>query len=148
YKTATPLVVYQRIRIWLDVWDNGLRNGDQIAHAWWALAMGRYTGSGLGLGSPSLIPAGHTDLVLASTGEELGLVGVVTIIALYILLTARSLRIALRSSSDYGFFLGLGLTLILAVEIVLITSGVLGLFPLSGVVSPFLSLGKTSMIAN
>ncbi len=148
YKTATPLLVYQRIRIWLDVWDNGLRNGDQIAQAWWGLSMGRFTGTGLGLGTPSFIPAGHTDLILASAGEELGFVGVVMIMALYVLLVARCFRIALRGQSVYSMFLALGLTFIVAFEIVLITSGELGLFPLSGVVTPFLSFGKSALIAN
>lgn len=148
YKTATPLLVYERIRIWLDVWDNGLRNGDQIAQAWWGLSMGRFTGTGLGLGTPSFLPAGHTDLVLASAGEELGFVGVVIIMTLYVLLMARCFRIALRGQSVYSMFLALGLTFIVAFEIVLITSGELGLFPLSGVVTPFLSFGKSAMIAN
>jgi cell division protein FtsW (lipid II flippase)/serine/threonine protein phosphatase PrpC len=148
YKTATPLLVYQRIRIWLDIWDNGLRNGDQIAHAWWALSVGRFTGTGLGLGSPSFIPAGHTDLILASAGEELGFAGLAIILSLYFLLIGRCLRIARRAPSVYSLFLALGLTFIVAFEIVLITSGELGLFPLSGVVTPFLSFGKSSMIAN
>jgi cell division protein FtsI/penicillin-binding protein 2/serine/threonine protein phosphatase PrpC len=148
YKFATPFIVFQRIHIWLDVWDNGLRNGDQIAHAWWGMASGSVTGTGLGLGEPSLIPAGHTDLVLASLGEELGFAGVAIVLIFYSILIAKCFQIALRARSDYLFFLSLGLTLILAFEIALITSGVLGLFPLSGVVSPFLSYGKSSMIAN
>jgi cell division protein FtsW (lipid II flippase) len=148
YKLVWPVTVYQRISIWTDVWDNGLRNGDQIAQAWWALSTGGLTGTGLGLGDPTLIPAGHTDLVLASLGEELGFIGVAAVIVLYAILTVRGLRIALRAQSVYSFFLALGLTSITALQIALITGGMLGLLPLTGVVSPFLSYGKSSMLAN
>ncbi len=95
-----------------------------------------------------LIPAGHTDLVLASIGEEVGFLGVAFILILYGLLVMRFLRISLNARRDASFFLGLGLTLLLAIQIALIVSGVLGLFPLTGVVNPFLSWGKSSMIAN
>ncbi len=148
YRMATPFMVYQRLRIWLDPWDNGLRNGDQIAHGFWALATGGMTGTGLGLGDTGFIPAGHTDLVLTAIGEELGFAGVASVIVLYVLLVARGLRAASRAPSHYTFFLSLGLTLITAFQIALISAGVLGLMPLSGVVSPFLSYGKSSMFAN
>jgi cell division protein FtsI/penicillin-binding protein 2 len=132
----------------MDPWDNGLRNGDQIAHGFWALATGGATGTGLGLGDTGYIPAGHTDLVLTAIGEELGFAGVAVVIVLYALLVARGLRAALRAPGHYTFFLALGLTLITAFQIALISAGVLGLMPLSGVVSPFLSYGKSSMFAN
>jgi len=148
YRMATPFTVYQRLRIWLDPWENGLRNGDQIAHGFWALAAGGMTGTGLGLGDTSFIPAGHTDLVLTAIGEELGFAGVAAVIVFYALLVARGFRAALRAPSHYTFFLALGLTLITAFQIALISAGVLGLTPLSGVVSPFLSYGKSSMLAN
>lgn len=148
YKAATPFTVYQRLRIWIDPWDNGLRNGDQIAHGFWALAGGSITGTGLGLGDISFIPAGHTDLVLTAIGEELGFVGVGVVLALYGVLVARGLRASLRASNTYEFFLALGLILITAFQILLISAGVLGMLPLSGVVSPFISYGKSSMLAN
>lgn len=148
YRMAAPFTVYQRLRIWLDPWDNGLRNGDQIAHGFWAMATGGMTGTGLGLGDAGFIPAGHTDLVLTAIGEELGFAGVAVIILFYVLLVARGLRTALRAPNSYTFFLALGLTLITAFQIALISAGVLGLMPLSGVVSPFLSYGKSSMFAN
>jgi cell division protein FtsW (lipid II flippase)/cell division protein FtsI/penicillin-binding protein 2 len=148
YWAATPFTVYQRLRIWLDPWDNGLRNGDQIAHGFWAFATGGITGTGLGLGDTNFIPAGHTDLVLAAIGEEIGFIGVATVTILYVLLVARGLRAALRAPGHYTFFLALGLTLITAFQITVISAGVLGLMPLSGVVSPFLSYGKSSMFAN
>lgn len=147
---AEPMTVYERVMIWQNVWENGLARGDQIARGMWALASGGFYGTGLGLGDPSenTIPAGHTDLVLASIGEEIGFVGVAFILVLYCVLILRFLKISLNARRDASFFLGLGLTLLFAVQIALIASGVLGLFPLTGVVNPFLSWGKSSMIAN
>lgn len=150
YYFAEPLTVYERVRIWQDVWENGLPRGDQIARGLWALSSGGFYGTGLGLGDPSenSIPAGHTDLVLASIGEELGFFGIAFILILYFVLILKFLQISLQARRDSSFFLGLGLTLLFAIQIILIVSGVLGLFPLTGVVNPFLSWGKTSMIIN
>ncbi len=143
-----PETVVKRIEIFWDVWENGLRGGDQIAHSLWAMSTGGLTGVGLGLGDTGIIPAGHTDLIISSVGEETGWLGVALVMALYAVLIARSIRAAMRSANDYDFFLALGLALITAWQILLIATGILGLFPLSGVVSPFLSWGKSSMIAN
>ncbi len=148
YQLMRPETVYKRILINLDPWENALPNGDQTAHGFWALGTGGLTGTGLGMGDPSYIPAGHTDLVLASLGEELGFVGLLMIFVLYTLLIARCFVIALRARSRYAFFLCLGLTLITAFQLALIAGGILNLAPLSGVVTPFLSYGKSSMIAN
>ncbi|MDX2032767.1 MAG: FtsW/RodA/SpoVE family cell cycle protein [Blastocatellia bacterium] len=148
YRWGRPETVVRRIDIYRDVWENSLRGGDQIAHSLWAFATGGLTGTGLGLGDPAMIPAGHTDLILASIGEELGFLGFALVLSLYGLLIARSVRAAMRAGGEYELFLALGLTLITAWQIVLISAGILGLFPLSGVVSPFLSWGKSSMIAN
>jgi cell division protein FtsW (lipid II flippase) len=143
-----PQTVTQRVNMRNSPWDNTVRGGDQLAHSLWALASGGVLGSGLGMGSPESIPAGHTDLVVSALGEEWGLVGVLGVYALYGLLLWRCLRIALRAQGTYSFFLVIGLAMVTALQIVLITGGLLGVIPLSGVVSPFLSYGRTSMAAN
>ena len=117
-----------------------MAGGNQIAHGLWALSTGSIWGSGPGLGSPQSIPAGHTDFVLAAIGEELGFVGVVVVVALYALLSWRCLRVAARAPGDYTAFLATGVALALVVQAFVIGSGLLGLVPLSGVVTPFLSL--------
>ncbi len=94
------------------------------------------------------MPAAHTDLVISVLGEEAGVIGILALYALYGVLIYRSLRIALRAPGTYSFFLVAGLALITALQLLLITGGLLGLIPLSGVVSPFLSYGRTSMVAN
>jgi cell division protein FtsI/penicillin-binding protein 2/cell division protein FtsW (lipid II flippase) len=148
YRAGTPHTVVQRIDMWLSPWDNDVHGGDQLAHALWAFATGGATGSGPGWGDPGVIPAGNTDLVLPAIGEEWGFAGVASVFGLFGFLIWRALRAARRADTTYGLFLGTGLATLIACEMLLITSGVLGALPLSGVVSPFLSSGNTAMVAN
>jgi cell division protein FtsW (lipid II flippase)/cell division protein FtsI/penicillin-binding protein 2 len=148
YRLGQPHTVVQRIDMWLAPWDNDVHGGDQLAHALWAFSTGGPTGSGPGWGDPEMIPAGNTDLVLPAIGEEWGLVGVASVLGLLGFLVWRALRVAVGAGTHFGFFLGLGLASLIAFEMMLITSGVLGALPLSGVVSPFLSSGNTAMLAN
>lgn len=140
--------VADRIDMWESPWRNTVSGGDQVAQSLWAFASGGAFGSGPGRGSTADIPAGHTDLIIASAGEQLGFFGVLAIFGLYGFLIWRGLKIALNATSSYAFFLVTGLVLIVALQLILIAGGITGLIPLSGVVSPFLSAGKTSMIAN
>ena len=148
YRLSTPHTVVERVSMWLSPWDNDVHGGDQLAHSLWAFSTGGPWGSGPGWGDPSVIPAGHTDLVLPAIAEEWGLPGVITIFLLFTLLIHRSFRIALRAPDEYAMFLGFGLATLLSLEMLLISGGVLGAIPLSGVVSPFLSSGNTAMLAN
>jgi cell division protein FtsW (lipid II flippase) len=142
-----PDTVSNRVEIWLSVWNNHVRGGDQVAHSLWSFATGGATGTGLGLGSPQSTPAGHTDLILSVLAEQLGFLGLLAVLGAFAFLCTRCLRIALRAPGVYSFFLVFGLMLITAVQLLLISGGVLGLAPLSGVVTPFLSYGRSSMIA-
>jgi cell division protein FtsW (lipid II flippase)/cell division protein FtsI/penicillin-binding protein 2 len=148
YLLGVPATVTRRVAIWLDPWNNALQGGDQVAHGLWALSTGGLSGLGTGVGDPQVIPAGHTDLVLAALGEELGFIGVAAVLALLALLVWRMLRTALRAPGDYTAFLVFGLTLALAVQALIIIGGTLGLMPLTGVVTPFLSYGRSSMLSN
>ncbi|MBL8214826.1 MAG: FtsW/RodA/SpoVE family cell cycle protein [Bryobacterales bacterium] len=148
YWTGEPATVRDRVDMWLSIWDNSARGGDQVAHSLWALSTGAATGTGLGLGYPQSIPAGHTDLILSVFGEQFGYIGFVLLFVAFGALVYRSLRIALRAPSPYTFFLVLGLTLITAFQLALIAGGILGLAPLAGVVTPYLSYGRSSMLAN
>jgi cell division protein FtsW (lipid II flippase)/cell division protein FtsI/penicillin-binding protein 2 len=148
YLAGYPGTVTRRVAIWLDPWQNALPGGDQVSQALWALSSGSLWGLGPGVGDPQYVPAGHTDLVLAGVGEELGFVGVIALVALFALLVWRLLRIALRAPGDYTFFLAAGLTLALAVQAIVIVGGLLGLLPLAGVVTPFLSYGRSAMLSN
>lgn len=148
YHYGAPHTVVERVDMWLSPWNNDVRGGEQLAHALWAFATGGPWGSGPGWGDPSLIPAGHTDLVLPALAEEWGLPGVIAVCALFMLLVHRAFRIALRAPTEYGVFLAIGMGTLIALEMLLISGGALGAIPLSGVVSPFLSSGNTAMLAN
>jgi cell division protein FtsW (lipid II flippase) len=148
YVLGVPSTVTRRVAIALDPWENALPGGDQIAHALWALSSGGPWGLGPGVGEPHVIPAGHTDLVMAALGEELGFIGFACVAVLFAILVWRLLRISVRAPGDYTAFLTIGLTLALAVQGLVIVAGILGLLPLAGVVTPFLSYGRSAMLCN
>jgi len=148
YVIGIPHTVGDRVSMWRSPWDNMVHGGDQLAHSLWAYSTGGLTGEGLGRGEAQMVPAAHTDLILAAAGEEGGFLLVALIFALYGYIVWRSLRIALRARTDYEFFLAAGLSAVTALQILLIAGGSLGVLPLSGVVTPFLSFGRTAMIAN
>jgi len=137
-----------RVAMWRSSWDNAVRGGDQIAQALWGISTGGLFGTGLGLGDTRYLPAGHTDLVLAAIGEELGFVGLLVVAATFAIVAARGFRTALRASNDYGFFLAMVATLLLTLPVIIMAAGLLGLAPLTGIVTPFLSFGGSAMIAN
>ena len=145
---GVPHNVHERVSMWLSPWDNLVHGGDQLADSLWAYASGGAAGMGTGQGDPQVVPAAHTDLILSAIGEEWGFAGVAAVFLLYGLIIWRSIRIALGAGSDYNFFLAAGFAAATALEILLIAGGSLGVLPLSGVVTPFLSYGRTAMIAN
>jgi cell division protein FtsW (lipid II flippase) len=148
YLLKTPRTVRDRVDMWLSPWDNRVHGGEQVVHSLWALASGGAEGMGLGLGQPEVMPAAHTDLVLAALGEEWGFGGILGVYLMFGVLIWFGIRTARRAPNDYSFFLALGLTLLVAGELLLISGGILDLVPLSGVVTPFLSYGRSAMLAN
>jgi cell division protein FtsW (lipid II flippase) len=148
YRLGISSTLAQRVAMWQSPWDNFVAGGNQVAHALWAMSTGSLFGTGAGLGDTRYLPAGHTDLVLASIGEEFGFAGLLLIAALYATFTARVLAIARRAATDYSFFLALLLGLFLVVPLLLMASGTMSVVPLTGVVTPFLSYGGSAMAAN
>jgi cell division protein FtsW (lipid II flippase) len=137
-----------RVAMWRSSWDNAVRGGDQIAQAVWGMSTGGLFGTGLGLGDTRYLPAGHTDLVLAAIGEELGFIGLLVVAAVFAIVAARGFSAALRAADDYGFFLATVVTLFLTLPVLIMAAGILGLAPLTGIVTPFVSFGGSAMIAN
>ena len=137
-----------RVTMWLNPWDNADPRGAQLAQGLWGMATGGFWGSGLGLGSPSVMPRSGSDLIFASLGEELGLVGTLSVLVVYCLLIARGFRIALQAVTDFDRLLAAGLTTLLALQTMIIVGGVTGLVPLTGITLPFVSFGASSLVAD
>lgn len=137
-----------RVAIWLNPWQDALATGYQPIQAQYAFASGGLFGTGLGYGSPGLIPEVQTDFVFAAIGEELGLLGTLAVLALFLLLTYRGLYIALRAADGFGRLVAVGLTTILGVQALIIIGGVVRLIPLTGITLPFISYGGSSLLTN
>ncbi len=148
YFLHVPHTVRERVSMWLSPWNNLVHGGDQLADSLWAFSTGGLSGMGIGRGDPQLIPAGHTDLILSALGEEMGFLGVAIVFALFAWIVWRSFRIARLARPHNQYILAAGVGAATVMQILLIAGGALGVMPLSGVVTPFLSYGRTAMIAN
>jgi cell division protein FtsW (lipid II flippase) len=142
--------VQDRVTVWLNVFDPTLirDEGYQLAQSLFAMATGGILGTGLGLGRPGFIPDAHTDFVFSAIGEELGLLGTMVILLLFVLLVLRGFRAAVRSPDGFGQLLAAGLSTILALQSFVIIGGVTRLIPLTGITLPFVSYGGSSLVAN
>lgn len=135
-----------RIAIWLNPWADYYGTGYQIVQALIALGSGGIFGTGLGLGQSHLIPAAATDFIFITMGEEMGLLGSLGIILLYLLLALRGFRAAIRAPEEEGVLLAGGLTVLTTIQAIVIMAGVSRLLPLTGVTLPFISYGGSSLI--
>lgn len=140
--------VRQRTEVWLNPWANASGSGFQLVQGLIAMASGGVGGQGLGQGHPGLVPVVTTDFILAAIGEELGLAGVVVILALLLFLIFRGLAIALSSEDGFYKLLTAGLMATLAIQTIVIVGGTTRLLPLTGVPLPFLSYGGSAALAN
>lgn len=141
--------VQTRVDAWLHALDPDLvqEQGFQLAQGWFALATGGMVGSGLGRGSPTLIPYVGSDFILAAFGEELGMLGVTALLLGYLVIVGRGLRIAIERRDAFERLLAVGLTTLLGLQVFVIAGGVLRLIPLTGVPLPLVSYGGSSRVA-
>ena len=143
--------VQLRVDYWLHALDPQnvyLLGYGQLAQGQFALASGGLVGTGLGMGSPTLIPYAATDFIFAAIGEELGLLGTAAILLVFLTLIGRSLRVGVERTDAFGTLLATGLTTIVAVQTFVIVGGVTRLIPLTGITLPFVSYGGSSLVAN
>jgi len=142
--------VQARVAVWLHALDPRFiqDEGYQLAQSVFAMATGGIAGTGLGQGRPFDIPDAHTDFVFAAIGEELGLLGTMATLLLFVLLIFRGFRAAVRAPDGFGQLLAAGLSTILALQSFVIIGGVTRLIPLTGITLPFVSYGGSSLIAN
>lgn len=137
-----------RVEAWLHPFEDFAGGGYQVAQGVFALADAGLVGTGLGNGSPWLIPAAATDYVFVAIVEETGLAGGLAMLAAYALLVTVGFGIALRAADAFRSLLAAGLTIVLAVQTLLIVGGVLRMLPLTGITLPFASYGGSSLLAN
>ncbi len=123
-------------------------SGFQVNQSLLAFGSGGLFGVGLGEGKQKLffLPEAHTDFVLALMGEELGLVGTGIIILLFAVFAIRGFQIAARAQMPFGRYLGMGITLLIAVQALINASVVTGLLPTKGLTLPFVSYGGSSLV--
>ena len=143
--TQSPKVTL-RLQMWLDPWLNAIPFGDQTARARWAIAAGGFGGRGLGAAPATALPAGHTDLVQAHLTEEMGAAGMIVYLVLLMAIAGQGLWIAAWNRTPERMLLAAGLSIFLIAQWFVIFAGTTGLLPLTGVVVPYLSWGKTGMI--
>jgi cell division protein FtsW (lipid II flippase) len=142
-----------RVDVWINPFADPLGAGYQVVQALHAFARGGLLGVGLGAGLPSIggrppIPEVHTDFPLAALGEELGIVGVIAILGLYLVVVERGLRIGAAAADDFRSLVAIGLALVIGVQAFIIAAGDLKVLPLTGVTLPFISYGGSSLLAN
>ena len=145
--------VAQRVDNWLDPWADPAGAGFQTVQALYAFARGGLLGVGLGAGLPTIgghlpVPAVHTDYPLAALGEEMGLIGLLAVLGLYLVVVERGLRIASAAHDDFRSLLAAGLALVIGIQAFIIAAGKLKLIPLTGITLPFISYGGSSLLAN
>jgi cell division protein FtsW (lipid II flippase) len=140
--------VGNRFKNWLDPFADPLGASYQLVQGLFGMANGGMTGTGLGQGFPGDTPESRSDYIFASLGEELGLVGLFVILAAYLLLIGRALRIGFAGQDDFGKLLAAGLGFAIALQVFIVAGGVTRVIPLTGLTMPFLAAGGSSLVSN
>ena len=148
-----PLIYFyqyrlQRILTFLDPWSDPQGSGFQIIQSLIAVGGGGLTGLGLmeGIQKRFYLPAPHTDFIFAVIGEEWGLIGALLVLGLFWIFLLRGVRLSLRAPDSFGWFLGIGLTMMIVCQAFINISVTLSLLPTKGIPLPFISSGGSSLL--
>ncbi|MDR5586693.1 MULTISPECIES: stage V sporulation protein E [Clostridium] len=143
---------YRRARMlnFIDPWKDPTGNGYQLIQSFYALGAGGITGLGLGQSRQKTLymPEPHNDFIFAIIGEELGLIGCLCIIMLFVVFIWRGIKVAMSAKDTYGTLLAIGITSVVAVQSLINIAVVTGSMPVTGVPLPFISYGGTSLVIN
>ena len=139
-----------RIMSYMNPWKDPQGISFQIVQSFVAFGAGGFVGSGLGQGKQKLffLPAPHTDFIFSVVGEEMGLVGAVFVVGLYMVFAVRGIRVSLGAPDEFGTLLGLGITALISLQAIINMGVVLGLLPTKGLTLPFISYGGTSLVVS
>ena len=140
--------VQARVATWRHPFAAPLGAGYQSSQSYYALAAGGVFGTGFRLGHPGFIPDVATDYVYAALSEELGLIGGIALLAVFLVLVRRILAVAGEQPDLFTKLLAVGMGATLGFQVAIIVGGVVGLFPLTGITLPFVSYGGSSLVAN
>lgn len=141
-------VLPSRVAMWLSPWQVTEERARHLAQCLWAFGTGGLFGSGIGLGKPHSVPYARSDSVLSAWGEQMGLVGTLCLLCLYALWLGRAFRIAQRATAFADRLLAAGIAVLQGTQIVLISAGVTGLLPMTGMSLPFLAQGNSTLLAS
>jgi cell division protein FtsW (lipid II flippase) len=142
--------VGERFDIWLHPFagDNPSHNAFQLVQGLYGMGFGGVLGRGLGGGQPYWTPLVQSDFIVTAFGEELGLTGLMALLIIYGLIVQRGLRAAISARDPFAKLLAGGLAFTLALQVFVIVGGVTRLIPLTGITTPFLSQGGSSLVAS
>jgi cell division protein FtsW (lipid II flippase) len=150
--TASKLFAHvgERFTIWLHPFagNNPAGPAYQLVQGLEGMGFGGVFGTGLGHGQPYLTPLAQSDFIITAFGEELGLTGLMALLLIFGLIVQRGLRAAIAVRDPFSKLLAGGLAFVIALQVFVIVGGVTGLIPLTGVTTPFLSQGGSSLIAS
>ena len=144
--------VSRRFDAWLNPFDrdnyDAVGGSYQIVQGIFGMANGGLFGSGLGGGVPQLVPLAESDFIISSLAEELGLIGFFAILALYFLLVSRGMKIAFRHTDEFAKLMAVGFSFVIALQLFVVIGGVTRILPLTGLTTPLLAAGGSSLLAN